>query len=297
MNFVREKHRARNFQSEKYRHVGNRGQYDGKHLGTNYTGGKRNSAISFMFFNFPEDWGMGKLWMIFKKHGTVFDMFMAQRRLRNGMRYGFVRFKFVNDAENLLRQLQNIKIEKGLAKQNYSRNNYEWHKRGTTIDNKNNRSFVDVLNGGRKEGDVVNNEKKGYGSSGKQTKDENISSWTEKQDAGRCIVAEGNEINEEVLCRSVVGEVKALCFLSKIPTLCDEIGPGKIEVKLLGGLEAMVVMENENTAGNVLKNNEHGLRRWMHKLRSGRCYQRTAGRITWISILGLPVSCWGENMF
>ncbi|PWA61144.1 zinc finger, BED-type [Artemisia annua] len=273
MNFVREKPRARNFESEKYRHVGNRGQYNGKHLGTNYTGGKRNSAISFMFFNFPEDWGMGKLWMIFKKHGTVFDMFMAQRRLRNGMRYGFVRFKFVNDAENLLRQLQNIKIGNELlrvyvafdrkgpgnygvrdvgveqAKQNYSRNKYEWHKRGTTMDNKNNyRSFVDVLNGGRKEGDVVNNEKKGYGSSGKQTKDENVSTWTEKQDAGRCIIAEGNEINEEVLCRSVVGEVKALCFLSKIPTLCDEIGLGKIEVKLLGGLEAMVVMENENTA-------------------------------------------------
>ncbi|GJT46652.1 transposon TX1 [Tanacetum coccineum] len=108
--YVREKTSFNNFESVRARHDRNRGQYNGKHLGTNYIGGKRNSTISFMFFNLPEEWGMGKLWMVFKKYGMVFDMFMAQRRLRNGMRYGFVRYKAVNDVENLLRQLQQIKI-------------------------------------------------------------------------------------------------------------------------------------------------------------------------------------------
>lgn len=48
--------------------------------------------------------------MIFKKYGTVFDMFMAQKRLRNVKRYGFVRFKFVRDLEGLLDQLRKIGI-------------------------------------------------------------------------------------------------------------------------------------------------------------------------------------------
>ncbi|GKE31848.1 hypothetical protein Tco_1451170 [Tanacetum coccineum] len=34
---------------------------------------------------------MGRLWMIFKRYGTVFDMFMVQKRLRNGQKYGFIR--------------------------------------------------------------------------------------------------------------------------------------------------------------------------------------------------------------
>ncbi|GJZ53697.1 transposon TX1 [Tanacetum coccineum] len=63
-----------------------------------------------MFSNFPDVWGMGNLWMIFKKYGTVFDMFMVQKRLRNGQRYGFVRFKFVTDVENLLMRLRKIRV-------------------------------------------------------------------------------------------------------------------------------------------------------------------------------------------
>nr|GEX09483.1 transposon TX1 [Tanacetum cinerariifolium]GEZ83370.1 transposon TX1 [Tanacetum cinerariifolium] len=102
MNCVREKVRLG--------HLGSRRRYNGKQLGSNYIGGKRNSTVSFMFFNFPKEWGMGRMWMIFKRYGTVFDMFMVKRRLRNGKRYGFVRFKHVNDAEYLLGQLKRIKL-------------------------------------------------------------------------------------------------------------------------------------------------------------------------------------------
>ena len=84
---------------------GNREQYNGKALGSNYSGGRRNSSASFMFHNFPDDWGMGNLWMVFKKYGTVFDMFMVRKKLRNGQRYGFVRFKNITSIEDLLRRL------------------------------------------------------------------------------------------------------------------------------------------------------------------------------------------------
>ncbi|GKE55481.1 transposon TX1, partial [Tanacetum coccineum] len=101
----REKLCERERESVRPRHGGNRWQYNGKQLGSNYIGEKRNSSASFMFFNLPEDWGLGNLWMIFKKYGTVFDMFMVRKRLHNGQKYGFVRFKHVNDVEELLGRL------------------------------------------------------------------------------------------------------------------------------------------------------------------------------------------------
>ena len=63
--------------------------------------------------------------------------------------------------------------------------------------------------------------------------------------------------------------MKAICLLSKLPILCKEQGLNKIEIKLLGGLEVMVVFENEETDNNVLIDIENRLRRWLRKLRNG----------------------------
>ncbi|GJX15428.1 putative RNA-directed DNA polymerase, eukaryota, reverse transcriptase zinc-binding domain protein [Tanacetum coccineum] len=52
------------------------------------------------------------LWRMFKKYGTVYDMFMVNKRLRNGKRYGFVRFKNVVENEMLYKALETIWIDK-----------------------------------------------------------------------------------------------------------------------------------------------------------------------------------------
>ncbi|GKA56639.1 hypothetical protein Tco_0755711 [Tanacetum coccineum] len=69
------------------------------------------------------------------------------------------------------------------------------------------------------------------------------------------------------------------------------------EKQQLGGLEVIVVFENIETASKILKDVDHGLRRWLYKLRRGDSLQRTAGRLTWINILGIPVAGWGEETF
>ncbi|GJT90491.1 hypothetical protein Tco_1079336 [Tanacetum coccineum] len=93
---------------------------------------------------------------------------------------------------------------------------------------------------------------------------EKVKEGLEKQWMGRTIEAEESEINDEVMGRSVVRETKARCFLAKLPMLCEEQGIGKVEVKLLGGLEIMLVMdltmESVKTAENILQDNEHGIR-------------------------------------
>ncbi|GJS77060.1 hypothetical protein Tco_1096505 [Tanacetum coccineum] len=54
---VREKNTVRS-RDERSRHYENRGQYNGKSLGSGYIGGKRNLSASFMFHNFQDSWGM-----------------------------------------------------------------------------------------------------------------------------------------------------------------------------------------------------------------------------------------------
>ncbi|GJZ28416.1 RNA-directed DNA polymerase, eukaryota [Tanacetum coccineum] len=156
---------------------------------------------------------MGRLWMIFKKYGTGFDMFMVQKRLRNGQKYGFVRLKNVRDTDGFLDQLRKIKLGE------------EWMKVYVAYD----RRGVGRNGKGAGDGGLVSSEVNRKGG--------------ERREVGS-IVLDEKDGNCGMLKRSVVGEVKAMCFLSKLPILCDEQGLSKIEVKLHGGNK-----ENEDKDG------------------------------------------------
>nr|GEU62880.1 hypothetical protein [Tanacetum cinerariifolium] len=201
-----------------------------------------------MFFNIPEEWGMGNLWMVFKKYGTVFDMFMVQRRLRNGKRYVFVRYKHVNDVEFLLKQLKKIVIREERLRV------YVAFDRGHNGSGR--------MDAHRMKQDTNKSHEKREGVGGGET---------HLNDSGTGTY--------EMMYRRVADEVKATCFLHKLPMLCEEQGLNKFEVKLLGGLEVMVVMENAETTTNVLEDKEHGLRRWLHKLKKGNLLTVREGKL------------------
>ncbi|GJX58736.1 transposon TX1 [Tanacetum coccineum] len=112
---------------ETKRHYENREFYHGISYGTNNINVNQKSSTSFMFHNFPEAWGMGQLWMVVKKYGTVYDMYMVKKRLRNGQRYGFVRFKNNVNMESLVKALSGIRmgIEYIRVYRAYDRRGYE----------------------------------------------------------------------------------------------------------------------------------------------------------------------------
>lgn len=68
------------------------------------------SKASFMFHNYTEDWSVGKLWRCFKKYGTVYDVFMVGKRLKNGQKFCFVRYNNIIDMDKLIYTLGNIQI-------------------------------------------------------------------------------------------------------------------------------------------------------------------------------------------
>ncbi|GJT03483.1 hypothetical protein Tco_0824652 [Tanacetum coccineum] len=233
-------------------------------------------------------------------------MFMVQRRLRNGKRYGFVRYKFVRDVDGLLKQLQRIRFGEewlrvfvaynrrryndgvagaeggGHGNKYKNMNNVGVNENGGISNNRDTRRFVDVVNSGCVKGADHKLDKSSKADENHtciRNKDVNwVGNMTankegfdihleQKAESVRCIEIEYNEVNSELMGRSVVGEVKAHYFLTKLSVLCEEQGLDRFKIKLLWGLEVMVVMENIETADNVLKDREHGLRRWLHNLR------------------------------
>ncbi|GJW46561.1 multidrug resistance-associated protein 6 [Tanacetum coccineum] len=63
------------------------------------------------------------------------------------------------------------------------------------------------------------------------------------------------EVNLELFNRCLIGEVTSLRYLTKISDLCHEQGLSKVEVKLLGGLEIMLVFDTPETATNTKRVN------------------------------------------
>ena len=70
----------------------------------------RKDISSFYFTRFADDITEKELWQQFKRWGDVREIFIPNRRNYSGRRYGFVRFKGVQDIQQLTRQLDSIVI-------------------------------------------------------------------------------------------------------------------------------------------------------------------------------------------
>lgn len=82
-----------------------RGQHH-KHQHVNWR--DRKDITTFYFTRFPDQTSEKELWAQFKQWGEVREVFISKKRNKAGRRYGFVRFKGVQDERRLERDLDNI---------------------------------------------------------------------------------------------------------------------------------------------------------------------------------------------
>nr|GEW10846.1 berberine bridge enzyme-like 8 [Tanacetum cinerariifolium] len=87
---------------------GTREKYSGESTRIRNLNARNISFASFMFYNYPNSLSVGDLWRMFKGYGTVFDIYMVKKRLRNGQKFGFVRLKNIADVEFLYNRLRSI---------------------------------------------------------------------------------------------------------------------------------------------------------------------------------------------
>lgn len=75
--------------------VGNRNGHQHSYTRANWR--DQRDVTSFYFTRFPEDATKKDLWHHFKQAGDVREIFISKKRNKNGRKYGFVRFKGVED--------------------------------------------------------------------------------------------------------------------------------------------------------------------------------------------------------
>ncbi|GKC23787.1 transposon TX1 [Tanacetum coccineum] len=190
---------------------------------------------------------MGNLWMIFKKYGTVYDMFMVRRRLRNGQRFGFVRLKNINDVDSLLKKLEGIRISNNISRV-YKAYDRKENKVGSQVHRQSTNGFEQTTSC------KVNNRWGYNGGDESQTrgKDETFNQ-PKMRDIGVLELGE-SDIESTILNRGIIGEVQDLDYLEKLPKLCEIKGLKEVEIKYLGRLERLVVFDTIKTATNVMEN-------------------------------------------
>lgn len=86
--------------------AGNRNGQRQSYNQANWRGWK--DIASFYFTHYPEDATEKELWHHIKKFGDVREVFISKNRNKNDRRYGFARFKDVEDVYILERKLDNI---------------------------------------------------------------------------------------------------------------------------------------------------------------------------------------------
>jgi RNA recognition motif-containing protein len=65
-------------------------------------------STSFFFTNFPEDVKVSELWHKFARFGRVGDVYIPSKLDKQGRSFGFVKYREVRDAEELLDLISGI---------------------------------------------------------------------------------------------------------------------------------------------------------------------------------------------
>ncbi|KAK8560975.1 hypothetical protein V6N13_026410 [Hibiscus sabdariffa] len=70
----------------------------------------RKEGVPLFIFNLPEKLHWKGLWVLFSYHGDVLDAFIPRKRSKGGQRFGFVRYKSMEDAMRAQERLDGFSI-------------------------------------------------------------------------------------------------------------------------------------------------------------------------------------------
>nr|GEV05564.1 transposon TX1 [Tanacetum cinerariifolium] len=192
---------------------------------------------------------------------TMMMMMMSkllEQTSRNGKKYGFVRYKVVRDVEGLLGQLQRIRFGEEFLKVFVAFDRRTARSRGLRV----NRSCHEKLNDNAHVSD--SNRKGEYTGRHDDRKFVDVVEpmnghmgrfdlRMSVQKNERCIEIYDIELNTKLMGRSVAGELKALCFLTKLLAFCEEEGLGKKRGEPFGEKAELSDDEKEDDDGEVRK--------------------------------------------
>jgi hypothetical protein len=238
-------------------------------------------TTSFFFTNIPDDATSETLWKLFLKFGRVMEVYIPRKLDKRGRRFGFVKYKEVNDVELLSEKLQEVwlgsfkllvnrsRFARTDSKEASSGRDNEVGKRSTfqPKDAEVGRSFKTALVGG-----------------GAQQK----------------TMVMKVPVNEE-LCKelqgSMVGTLAREKDVRRIQTTLYMEGFRSITVTNMGGNMVLMRSPVEGDIARLLRSKNECLQYYFSEIKPWNPGMLAVQREVWVQIYGIPIHIWGENFF
>ncbi|GKE42719.1 transposon TX1 [Tanacetum coccineum] len=252
-----------------------------------------NNITSFLFFNFPLAWEVKNMWEVFRKYGNLVEIYMANKRMRNGQRFGFLRYKDVKDQDRMVTLINDtwvgyFKVRGFLANgsnQGHNKVAPRQHPFGPTVgyanqrfEGRDNRSYREVANG-HKEGHNSDPAKRAV------TRPSFITP-VNGADVDRNIEFKVSGDVEQYLNECLIGTAKEVEILESLDDICYLEGLEDFETRLLGGLDILIKCNSPKMIENIIEDKDHRLYQWVDNLHKWGPEWDKRFRLCWINIEG-----------
>lgn len=250
---------------------------------------------SFYFTRFSDDITEKELWYHFKKWGDVKEIFIPNRRNYNGGRYGFVRFKGVNDANYLAKQLDKIVIGGLKLYVNIPRHGREMQRKGASGNKQKNYAgsnqveiHGDAGQNGVKQGSYAAALLRNIRNMGQrptyrsQVQRHQASSSSVHLDIG---LEENNWLKD-----AWVGRLRNLAMFDRLEEeILWETGMD-LSTKYIGG--DLVLLLTDERAAQVMNGGQYGGALLFYSMEKWSPSICTSYRLTWVQCWGIPLQAW-----
>ncbi|KAD3067579.1 hypothetical protein E3N88_35459 [Mikania micrantha] len=241
-------------------------------------------ATSFFLANLPEYCQSSLIWKICMPLGKIVDVYVANRKCKQGTNFGFVRFVNINDANLMIDKLKTIKIDGAKIHVNVAK----WEKNKKTIEHRppSKAKLVHTIPSMQP---VVNqfsqvNQNRSYRDVA-QGKVATSSVFLRKV----TLPSTTAWYPEAVKHRSLIGEVKNIQTLCNIKVILREEGLENFAISYIGGLCLLLVFKTSSETKEVLENHKTTWANSFSKLEIWKGQSFTNSRIAGLKIHGLPI--------
>ncbi|KAK2401162.1 hypothetical protein QL285_050778 [Trifolium repens] len=234
-------------------------------------------TTSFFITNFPEESTTGDLWKLFLKYGRVGEVYIPKKLDKRGKRFGFVKFKEVEDVEELTERLRDVWVGSFKIWVNRSRfarsENKEEQPQQTPAtrpaqpagERRHRRSFKTAL--------------------------------LENGESSEVIKVPVNEELCKELRGSVVGRLARERNVKRIQTTLFMEGFPSISVTHMGDNKVLMRSPVEGDVERLMKSKNECLKYYFSELKPWNPGLTAAQREVWVQIYGIPVHIWGDDLF
>ncbi|KAL4589625.1 hypothetical protein LXL04_002533 [Taraxacum kok-saghyz] len=265
-----------------------------------------SEETTYFVSNIPKEARKAEIINVFNKYGRATDVFMSNNMGKNGKYYVFVRFRDIQDTQELEKKLDGIlfrgrKLEVNIAKHSRKplpRPNiaFQYPKIpfkapihpphiGAGNGFRNQRTYAEAThNDTRKETTFPASHSAPPPPPPPISSQKPITLWREA------------ETYNWLRKTSLIGEASSLTHLGHLPKLLRTWNGARIEMAYLGGLR--VLMEfGDSVAAREFKENKDRWMKYMTWVDDGEHVNIGSDRVAWIRIVGLPLNLWGQKNF